>query len=311
MTDHGRIDPTIRLHRTLLITGGSGFLGAALVEAARMQGWDVVATYHSRRPQTQGVCWEMIDLRDGAATRALIERYAPDAVIHTAYRQEGPDMAAITADGAGVVAQGAYAAQARLIHLSSDVVFDGERSGRYTEADAPQPVTAYGAAKAEAERLVAHAHPAALIVRTSLIYGGPDRPGRHERFVLDVIDGRAEAIFFIDELRCPIGVGDLAAALLELAALDRSGILHVAGPDVVSRYEFACLVARAFGRDPTGVRGGPSPAAPRRPRNCALDSRIAQSILTTRLRGIWEVLDERRVVESTTGTIGNCEDENR
>lgn len=274
----------------MLITGGSGFLGSMLVELARAQGWNVVATYHAHEPQMRGVRWEALDLRDGAATRALIERCAPDAVIHTAYRQEGPDMAAITADGAGAVAQGAYAAKARLIHMSSDVVFDGERSGRYTETDAPLPVTAYGAAKAAAERLVADAHPAALIVRTSLIYGGLERPGRHERFVLDVIDGRAEAIFFADELRCPIEVGDLAAALLELAGLDRSGILHVAGPDVVSRYEFACLVARAFGRDPARVRGGSSPAAPRRPRNCALDSCVAQSILTTRVRGVREVL---------------------
>ncbi len=276
--------------RTLLITGGSGFLGAALVELARTQGWDVVATYHTHMPQTAGVRWEALDLRDRAATRALIERYAPDVVIHTAYRQEEPDMTAITAHGAGAVAQGAYAAQSRLIHLSSDVVFDGERSGSYTETDAPCPVTAYGAAKAAAERLVADAHPAALIVRTSLIYGGPEHPGRHERFVLDVIDGRAEAVFFTDELRCPIAVGDLAAALLELAEQDRSGILHVAGPDVVSRYEFARLIAGAFGRDPARVRGGPSPAAPRRPRNCALDSRVAQGMLTTRIRGVRDVL---------------------
>jgi dTDP-4-dehydrorhamnose reductase len=78
--------------------------------------------------------------------------------------------------------------------------------------------------------------------------------------------------------------------LLELATIDRSGIVHVAGSDVVSRYEFACLVARAFGRDPSGLCGGLSPAAPRRPRNCALDSQVAQRMLTTRLRGVREVL---------------------
>ncbi len=288
---------------TLLVTGGSGFLGAALVEMARSQGWNVVATYHAQRPQIQGVDWEWLDLRDRSATRALIERIAPDVVVHTAYRQEGPDMAAVTADGAGAVAQGAHAVQSRLIHLSSDVVFDGERSDRYTEADAPHPVTPYGAAKAEAERLVADAHPAALIVRTSLIYGGPERPGRHERFVLDVIDGRTEAIFFTDELRCPVEVGDLATAVLELAGSNRSGILHVAGPDVVSRYEFACLVARAFGRNPADVRGGPSPVEPRRPRNCALDSRLAQSILTARIRGVREVLMYMGIPEGADGKV--------
>ncbi|WP_448543042.1 SDR family oxidoreductase [Roseiflexus sp.] len=275
----------------LLITGGSGFLGAKLVELALAQGWDVVATCHSRRPHTPDVRWETLDLRDAAATRRLVEQLTPDVVIHTAYRQEEPDMMAITGEGSAAVAQGAFAVQARLIHMSSDVVFDGERSGRYTEVDEPRPVTTYGAAKALSERLVAAVHPGALIVRTSLIYGGPDRPGRHERFVLDVLDGRTEAVFFTDELRCPIEVGDLAAALLELATIDRSGIVHVAGSDVVSRYEFACLVARAFGRDPSGLRSGPSPAAPRRPRNCALDSQVAQRMLTTRLRGVREVLE--------------------
>lgn len=275
---------------TLLVTGGSGFLGTVLVEMARLQGWSVVATYYTHRPPIEGVHWEWVDLRDQPSTRALIEQVAPEVVIHTAYRQEGPDMAAIIVEGSESVAQGAYVSRSRLIHVSSDVVFDGEQSGRYTETDEPNPVTAYGAAKYAAERLVANAHPRAVIVRTSLIYGGPARPSKHERFVLDVIDGRADAIFFTDELRCPIEVGDLAAALLELATRDHHGILHVAGADVVSRYDFACLVARAFDRDPLHVRGGPSPAEPRRPRHCALDSRLAQSILATRLRGVREVL---------------------
>lgn len=260
------------------------------MELALAQGWDVVATCHSRRPHIPDVHWEMLDLRNAAATRRLVEQLMPDVVIHTAYRQEGPDVMAIIAEGSAAVAQGAFAVQARLIHISSDVVFDGERSGSYTEAEEPQPVTTYGVAKALSERLVAAAHPEALIVRTSLIYGGPDRPGRHEQFVLDVLDGRTEAVFFTDEWRCPIEVGDLAAALLELAAIGSSGIMHIAGSDVVSRYEFACLVARAFGRDPAGLRGGPSPPTPRRPRNCALDSGVAQRILTTRLRGVREVL---------------------
>ncbi len=278
--------------RRILITGGTGYLGTMLVAQALAQEWDVVATYHTHLPQEPHACWESLDLRDAAAAEALVTQLAPDVVIHTAYRQDGPDVMAITATGAAAVARGARAVQARLVHLSSDVVFDGERAGRYVETDPPQPVTAYGTAKATAERLVAGIHPAAVIVRTSLIYGGPRRPGKHELFALDVADGRADALFFTDELRCPIEVGDLAAALLELALLDRSGVLHVAGADVVSRYEFACLVARAFAHDPSRLRGGPSPAAPRRPRNCALDSSMARALLSTRLRGVREVLGQ-------------------
>jgi dTDP-4-dehydrorhamnose reductase len=174
--------------------------------------------------------------------------------------------------------------------MSSDALFDGERMGSYTEQDDPSPITPYGEAKAAAERLVAEAHPAALIVRTSLIYGGK-QPGPHEQLALDALAGRADIAFFTDELRCPIAVGDLAAALLELAPTDRAGRLHIAGVDVVSRYAFAQLVAAAHRQDASRLRATTSAtSAVRRPRNCALDSSLAQQLLQTRLRGVREVL---------------------
>src|SRR5437764_264419 len=114
------------------------------------------------------------------------------------------------------------AAPRRLIHLSTDVVFDGT-VGHYREEDVPAPVNSYGRSKAEAELRVADAHPGATIVRTSLIYGRPDGP--QERLARE--GGR----FYVDELRSPVHVDDLAAALLELLALEVPGPLHVAGAD--------------------------------------------------------------------------------
>jgi dTDP-4-dehydrorhamnose reductase len=144
------------------------------------------------------------------------------------------------------------------------------------EDDPLSPVTAYGRAKAEAERLVADAHPAALIVRTSLLYGGPE-PSKHELAVRD-----PGFTFYEDEIRSPVHVADLATALLELAALDLAGPLHVAGADAVSRAAFAELIARR------SVRSARAPDD--RPKNCSLDSSRAQALLRTRLRGVREVL---------------------
>jgi dTDP-4-dehydrorhamnose reductase len=156
--------------------------------------------------------------------------------------------------------------------------------------DEPSPITPYGEAKAAAERLVAESYPAALVVRTSLLYGG-DQPGQHEQLVLDTLAGNADIAFFTDELRCPIAVGDLAAALLELARTDRAGRLNIAGADIVSRYEFAQRVAAAHGQDPAQLRAATSATSDiRRPRNCALDSSRAQQFLRTKLRGVREVL---------------------
>jgi dTDP-4-dehydrorhamnose reductase len=182
------------------------------------------------------------------------------------------------------VARAAAAGGARLIHLSSDLIFDGEKGEPYTEEDEPRPLSAYGRDKADAERAVREVHPGALIVRTSLLYGGAE-PSLQERMAAD-----PDAVFFTDELRSPVHVGDLAEALLELAAGDRAGILHVAGADSLSRYELARLLAP----DPERVRASSiAESGLVRPRNCVLSSARARAVLRTRLRGAREVLAER------------------
>lgn len=242
------------------VTGAGGFLGAELAR------------------QAQRVTGERVEVRDGAAVLDLFRRLRPDAVVHTAYRQDGEEARAIVVEGSENVARAAFAVGARLVHLSSDVVFDGRKGSPYVEEDALAPCTAYGRAKADAEQHVAAAHPGALIVRTSLIVGGPGHtPSRHERAALD-----PTLTFYDDEIRSPVQVGDLAAALLELAALEVAGPLHVAGADDVSRAELAELVARR------PVRRGPAP--PGRPLDCSLDSSRARALLRAELRGVRTVL---------------------
>lgn len=277
--------------RRLLITGGSGYLGAEVTRLAVASGvWQVYATYHLRPFSVPGAEALALDIRNGEIVDALFARVRPAVVIHTAYVQHGPDLWAASAHGAGHVAQAASRGGARLIHLSSDAIFDGESDRPYSEADDPSPVTPYAEAKAAAERLVAAAAPDALIVRTSLIYGGAT-PGPHEQLALDAAAGRNEVTFFVDEIRCPVQVTDLAQALLELAPVERRGRLHLAGADAVSRYEFACLVVHAYGGDSTMLRSGRSAdSGLRRPHNLVLDSGTAVQLLRTRLRGVREVL---------------------
>ena len=145
-------------------------------------------------------------------------------------------------------------------------------------------MTPYGAAKLEAERLCP---PGALVVRTSLLYGGAV-PSPHEVAAIEAADGAREMAFFTDEVRCPIAVGDLAAALLELATLDIAGPLHVAGADALTRLAFAQLVAAHHGRDPSALRGGVG--GPGRPKRLALDCSRARALLSVRLRGAREVM---------------------
>jgi dTDP-4-dehydrorhamnose reductase len=260
------------------------------VQQALAQGWEVAATSYSQPYAHPQARWLRLDLRHAAETERQIGALRPDAIIHTAYVQSGPDLYAITALGAESVARAARACGSQLILISSDAVFDGEQSHPYTESDLPSPVNAYGRAKADAEKLVCSIYPQAAVVRTSLIYGGSTL-SNHEQTILDVADGRAAFGFYQDEIRCPVQVGDLAKGILATIACRYQGILNVAGSAAVSRYVFAQLVARYHGRINTQLPALLSPGPEGgRPRNCVMDSSRAQAILGVTLRGVWEIL---------------------
>jgi dTDP-4-dehydrorhamnose reductase len=206
-------------------------------------------------------------------------------IINAAYRQSDW---ATTAEGGMHVALAAAAVGARLVHVSSDAVFSGAKA-RYDETRVPDPTTPYGAAKAAAETAVKGITPTAVIARTSLIIG--DGNSQHERHVHALAAGTVTGALFTDDVRCPVHVTDLAAALLELAASPYAGIHHVGGTDAISRYELGVLIARRDGLDkdtlPTGLRartGLPGPIDVR------LDSTKTQARLNTHLRGAREFL---------------------
>jgi dTDP-4-dehydrorhamnose reductase len=260
--------------KKLLVTGGAGYLGAELVRRAAAGGWEVRATWLERdHPLDVPVEWVRMDVRDPAAVKAAVE--GVDCVVHTAYRFSGPECWSTNVEGSELVARAATGA--RLLHLSTDLVFDGVR-GNYREDDEPRPVNDYGRSKAEAERRVTAAHPRALIVRTSLMYGAAD-PGPQERLVAS-----GHERFFVDEIRSPVLVGDLADALLELAERDEQGPIHLGGADAVSRYDFALLL----GADRARIRAART--TPDRAPNVSLDSSRAARLLRARLRGVREVL---------------------
>lgn len=254
----------------LLVTGGrTGYLGRHVVAAAAAH--DVTAVGSADA-----------DVRDRAAVDELMARHRPDAVIHTAYVQSDWD---VTATGSAHVALAAQRHDARLVLVSSDVVFSGD-DVHYDETARPDPITAYGAAKAAAETTALAVCSDVVVTRTSLILG--DGASQHERLVHELAAG-ADGALFEDEGRCPVHVADLAAALVELAALDVQGVLHVAGADATSRLELGRLIARRDGLDADRLRGRSRAGVPG-PLDVRLDSTRARDLLATRLRGAREFL---------------------
>ncbi|MFE0876064.1 SDR family oxidoreductase [Streptomyces smyrnaeus] len=270
---------------TILIIGGSGFLGAELARQAAVAGHGTAATFATRPGRSADVTWHALDLRDPERVEAVVAEAAPRLVVNAT--SGGSDWA-VTAEGPVRLAMAAAKYGCRLVHVSSDAVFSGARV-RYDESCLPDPVTPYGAAKAAAETGIRFACPDAVIARTSLIIG--DRGSTHVRAVHDLVAGTRDGVLFTDDIRCPVHVADLAAALLELACGEASGIHHLAGADAVSRHELGSLIAKRDGLDasrlPAGLRANSAlPGA----LDVRLDCRATQRKLHTTLRGARQFL---------------------
>jgi dTDP-4-dehydrorhamnose reductase len=249
--------------RRLFVTGGTGFLGRHVVNCPVGRAWEVVAPGSGS-----------LDLRYRESVLAMVHDWKPTAVIHTAYRRG--DRRSIV-DASAHVAEAAVAVSARLVHVSTDALFAG-RIAPYTEFDPPSPVHDYGRDKADAESVVVAIDPGAVVVRTSLIFG-TDQLSGHERAVHDAVSGRSTTTFFTDEIRSPVLAGDLAAALVDLAAnAEPTGLLHLGGPEALSRAELARLTAQRHGWDTTRLRFSTiAESGLIRPSRVVLDSSRARS----------------------------------
>ncbi len=259
-----------RRARRLFVTGATGYLGSHLLADAETDRWQIIA------PPSRA-----LDLRSAASVDMAIADWRPSAVVHTAYRRD--DRTAIV-DASRHVARAAARYGARLIHVSTDALFEG-RLAPYDEREPPTPVTAYGRDKADAELVVRAECPRAVIVRTSLLVAGR-RPGTQEQLVADVVSGTSTTRFFTDEVRSPVRVEDVASGLLALAA-DGSvhGNVHLGGPRPFDRYELALAIAEL--NDWPTHRIAPTSLAEQgltRPTRVVLDSSRATALGIT-LRG--------------------------
>jgi dTDP-4-dehydrorhamnose reductase len=272
----------------LIVTGASGDLGRPLSMLAASR-WETIGTYVTR-PQIGGGQAVPLDVCDRASVDALFFEWRPDVVIHTAISEHSPDMRRAIPLAARNVASAAKSIGSRLISLSTDMIFDG-RNPPYGEADHPGPLSDYGKAKALAERLTLETYPAALIVRTSLIYELDSR-NRQVSWMLKAIAEGQPVTLFEDEIRQPIWGPNLAEALLELASLDVSGILHVAGGSPMSRWDYGSALLAALGYDPgeVAIPIRAAEVAPNRPLNCTMCLDRARAVLRTRLLTVPEAL---------------------
>lgn len=261
----------------VLITGAAGQLGKALLTSAPAHAECTALTRAD------------LDLTDADAIASLIHSEKPDIVLNAA-AYTGVDAAeseealarAINVDAVAALARGLAQVGGRLVHISTDFVFDGTSARAYRPKDAPNPQSAYGRSKADGE---VAAGPEALILRTSWVYaaGGSN----FVRTMLRLMREKEELGVVADQIGCPTWVSGLAQAVWGLARKNAAGVWHHSDAGSASWYDFAVaiqeealalgLLSRAIPIRPIATSDYPTPAA--RPAFSVLDSSSTRDLL--------------------------------
>ena len=238
-----------------------------------------------------------VDITNAASIEAEIARFKPDVVVNPAAytavdkAESEPELAfAINRDGARAVAAAASHLGAPVIHLSTDYVFDGKKSGAYLESDAVDPQCVYGRSKLAGELAVAKANPRHVVLRTSWVYAPFGANFVQTMLRLAAERGRLRVVD--DQTGCPTYAPDIADAILAIARKlvgpgwhnDDAGVTHIAGPDALTWCGFARDIVRLSaerGRrsvpvDPIATSDYPTPAA--RPANSRLSTARLNSV---------------------------------
>jgi dTDP-4-dehydrorhamnose reductase len=244
----------------VVVTGAAGMLGRDVLRAGEHAGIDVIGLQRTE-----------LDVTDRDACTEAIAVQRPDAVINCAAwtdvdGAEEHEQAALTVNGIapGNLAYACAQAGARLVHVSTDYVFDGTATRPYVESDPVGPIGAYGRTKLDGERRVTEALPAAAIARASWLFGTAGK--NFVDTMLRLAADRGEVTVVDDQVGCPTWTGHLAPALLALAqATSLRGIFHVAGAGRCSWHDFALEIFAQAGvecrvhRGSTAELGLPAP----------------------------------------------------
>ncbi len=250
----------------ILITGASGLLGLNLaLETAGQH--EVYGTAKDHPLKTNAFTLLRCDLLERGAVERVLDQVQPDWVIHCAALanvdacEADPVLARksntiLPAELATHVARGG----ARLVHISTDAVFDGSR-GDYGEEDEPNPLSVYARTKLEGERAVARANPQAIIARVNLFGWSVSGQRSLGEFFFNNLSAGRRVLGFTDVYFCPLLANDLAHILLKMLEQGLSGLYHVVSRECLSKYDFGVRLAQKFGLDaslitPASVREG-------------------------------------------------------
>ena len=307
--------------KPLLVIGSTGLVGSKVCGKAGAYGYEAHGTQNARTsafPRSHD-----LDITNSSAVMRLVDEIEPVAIVNTAalhnvdYCETHRDEAErVNVEGVENLARAATRHNSRLIHLSTDYVFDG-RAGHYRVSDSPRPLSYYALTKLEAEKAASNAGSFA-VARPSVIFGWnrlegkgiPSSSGKTINFAMYVLDklAKRETVRAVtDQFSSPTFADNLTDAILKLVEYPKNGIFHTAGRSCVNRYDFAVKIAQAFGYPPGLVQPITSSDFKQiaaRPLNSCLDVEATENALGMRFLTVDEGIDLMRSQAMSVDALG-------
>lgn len=246
--------------RRALVVGSNGLLGQKMTELLlRGSPHSVTMGSVEDRPVVgyQSAEYVRLDITSKKDVRQVVDSVRPDLIFNCAAMtnvdacETERELAwKINVTGLENLLESARKGITTIIHVSSDYIFDG-KAGPYTEEDRPSPISYYGKSKLASENVLLTSGQPYVIARTMVLYGyAPEVKPNFALWLIQSLEKGTPVRVVDDQMGNPTLVDDLAFGLLKAVELGRTGIYHVAGREIVSRYEFALRLAKVFGFDP-------------------------------------------------------------
>ena len=292
----------------VLVTGASGLLGIKVVKELQRKGYEVIPTHRSKPLHPNSI---KLDITEKEAVNNLITKTKPNIVIHAAAEtnvdlcEKQPKHAhQVNVQGTRNIAKASQKTQAKLIYISTDYVFDGEK-GNYTEEDRTNPINTYGLTKLKGEQETTKHCRNYLILRSSVNFGWHPYKQNFAIWIINSLRQSKRINVVTDHYNTPTLTDNLAQVIGEAIEKDLKGLYHASGAERISRYRFAEKIAEKFSLPrklikPTKMKNVETSGTwlAKRPRNSSLSTFKIQNETNTKLLNINEALEVMKKEET-------------
>lgn len=239
----------------ILVTGASGLLGLNFSQQFARQHTIIGLVNQHNLPAVGPFEFHQTDLTQAGAAEQAIKTAKPDLILHCAavanldVCERMPELAQrLNAEVPGEIALAARHAKLKLVHISTDAVFDGLQ-GSYSERSAANPINTYALTKLAGEKAVAEANPDAIIARVNFYGWSLSGTRSLGELFFNNLHANRRMNGFTDVWFCPLQVNVLGEILMKMVEKNLSGIYHTVSAECLSKYDFGCRIARQFGLD--------------------------------------------------------------